>query len=119
MRPALPDPRPLLIAIMGPTASGKSAVAEAVAECVGLQLVSADAFMVYRGFDIGTNKPTEKERYALLDIVDPSAEFGVGEWVRRACEVLEEVWGLAPARRGELPAREPVRGALDKARPVR
>lgn len=77
---------------MGPTASGKSLVAEAIADRLGLQLVSADAFMVYRGFDIGTNKPTRND-YELIDILDPEEEFGVGEWIRRTCAVLEGLWG--------------------------
>jgi tRNA dimethylallyltransferase len=72
---------------MGPTASGKSEVAEEIADRLGLQLISADAFMVYRGFDIGTNKPQRKD-YELVDILDPHEEFGVGEFVRRTTEIL-------------------------------
>ncbi len=87
----LTDEHPMLIAIMGPTASGKSAVAEAIADRLGLQLVSADAFMVYRGFDIGTNKPKRKD-YELIDIIDPHEEFGVGEWVRLATTELDHLW---------------------------
>jgi tRNA dimethylallyltransferase len=90
----------LLIAIMGPTASGKSDVAEHIADRLGLQLVSADAFMVYRGFDIGTNKPKRKD-YELVDILDPHEEFGVGEFVRRTNDIL---WSLSP----EFPS--PLRG---------
>ena len=77
---------------MGPTGSGKSAVAEEIAARTGAQLVSADAFMVYRGFDIGTNKPADRSRYELIDIVDPDEGFGVGRWVSLAAEVLGKTW---------------------------
>ncbi len=77
---------------MGPTASGKSEVAELLADRLGLQLVNADAFMVYRGLDIGTNKPARKAEYELIDIVGPDEEFGVGEYVRRAADLLERLF---------------------------
>ena len=78
---------------MGPTGSGKSVVAEALAKELDLQLVSADAFMVYRGLDIGTNKPADTGKYELIDIVGPGDGFGVGEWVRLAQTVLQKLWG--------------------------
>ncbi|HXH60285.1 MAG TPA: (d)CMP kinase, partial [Fimbriimonadaceae bacterium] len=89
----------MLIAVMGPTASGKSAVAEHVARDLDYQLINADALMVYRGLDIGTNKPQNKEDYELLDLVEPQEEFGVGEWVLRAVEVLNRLWS---ERRGAV-----------------
>lgn len=70
-----------LIAVMGPTASGKSVVAETLAEELSAKLLNADAFHVYRGFDVGTNKPAEKDRYRLLDLKDPNELFGLGEWI--------------------------------------
>lgn len=82
----------MLVAIMGPTGSGKSVVAEAVAERFGLQLISADAFMVYKGLDIGTNKPRHSGKYKLIDIIEPADEFGVGEWVQLAQSTLAELW---------------------------
>lgn len=78
----------MLIAIMGPTASGKSSLAEWVAEEWDLPLISADAFMVYRGLDIGTNKPADRTRYSLLDVADPREQFGLGEWLRRVSAEL-------------------------------
>lgn len=81
---------PKLIAIMGPTGSGKSTVAEALARQFDAQLINADAFMVYRGFDIGTNKPTDRTRYELLDIRDPEEQFGVGEWISCSLPILEQ-----------------------------
>jgi tRNA dimethylallyltransferase len=65
--------------IVGPTASGKSALAHALARRLDAGLISADAFMVYRGMDIGTAKPTAEERAGLsylgLDLVEASASF--------------------------------------------
>lgn len=75
------------IALLGPTASGKSAVALAVAERnPSLELVSIDAMQVYRSLDIGTAKPSADEqarvRHHLIDIVDPSEEFTVARFQR-------------------------------------
>lgn len=73
---------------MGPTASGKSSFAEALAERLDAQLLNGDAFQVYRGFDIGTAKPLSRERYALIDLKDPEESFGVGEWIEAALAYL-------------------------------
>lgn len=81
-----------LTAIMGPTGSGKSALAELLAEQTGAQLISADAFQVYRGFDIGTNKPSDASKYELIDIREPTESYGAGEFVRDALEVLTRCW---------------------------
>src|SRR5271165_7127776 len=75
---------PRLIAVMGPTASGKTDVAEAIADALDAQLINADAFQVYRGMDIGTAKPRAKGRYRLLDLKAPNEGFGVGEFVQLA-----------------------------------
>jgi len=83
---------PWLLAVYGPTASGKSALAEAVASRYDAQLVNADAFQVYRGLDIGTAKPERKSRYALLDLVEPDEEFSVVQWVTAAQTVLAQAW---------------------------
>jgi len=83
---------PALVAVMGPTASGKTELAEALAELLNAQLVNADAFQIYRGMDIGTAKPASKERYQLLDIRNPSESFGVGEYVSLAQDVLQACW---------------------------
>jgi tRNA dimethylallyltransferase len=84
--------RPFLLAVMGPTASGKSALAEALADQYDAQLINADAFQVYRGMDIGTAKPKNTERYKLIDIKNPDESFGVGEFVRLAQEILQDLW---------------------------
>lgn len=84
--------KPFLAAVMGPTASGKSAAAEAMAEATGARLINADAFQVYRGFDIGTSKPDRPERYALIDVLDPHEQGGAGWWVKLALAELEDAY---------------------------
>jgi tRNA dimethylallyltransferase len=83
---------PVLIAVMGPTATGKTDLAESIAEEIDAQLINADAFQAYRGMDIGTAKPDHRERYRLLDIKDPNEGYGVGEFCARAQEILNELW---------------------------
>jgi tRNA dimethylallyltransferase len=73
------------VAVVGPTASGKSAVAIAAAEQLGdVELVSVDSMQVYRGMDVGTAKPTPAERarvrHHLLDVVDPTHDHTVAEF---------------------------------------
>lgn len=86
------DTRPFPV-ICGPTASGKSALAVAMAELlrargVGAEIVTADAFQVYRGMDIGTAKPSEAERrgvpHHLVDIAEPTERFTVDQWLDAA-----------------------------------
>jgi tRNA dimethylallyltransferase len=77
----------LRVAVIGPTASGKSAVAMAVARRVpSTELVSVDAMQVYRGMDVGTAKPSAAERgevrHHLVDLVEPSDDFTVAEFQR-------------------------------------
>ena len=93
------------VALVGPTASGKSALAHEVAlESVGnVELLSVDAMGVYRGMDLGTAKPTRKERdevaYHLLDLVGPTEEFTVAQFQR---EAKQAVTGIADAGHGAL-----------------
>lgn len=86
---AIPSPIPNLIAVMGPTCSGKSNFAEALSAKLGAQLVNADAFQVYRHFDIGTNKPKNRKPYELLDICDPHEQFSVGEFAQQVSPILQ------------------------------
>lgn len=90
----LPEPpsatTPYLIGILGPTGSGKSAVAEWISDHYGFGLLNADAFQMYRGFNIGTNKPDQADRYALMDQLDPDAFYGVGQYVQEASAWLRE-----------------------------
>lgn len=84
------------VAIVGPTASGKSAVAMEVARALGdVEIVSLDSMQVYRGLDIGTAKPTPAERaevrHHLLDLVEIEDEFSVAELERAARVALEDI----------------------------
>ncbi|MBV6456991.1 MAG: tRNA dimethylallyltransferase [Fimbriimonadaceae bacterium] len=81
---------PRLVAVLGPTGSGKTEFAEALADRTGAVLVNADAFQVYCGLDIGTSKPADRARYELLDILEPWQSFGVGEYVRLAAAAISK-----------------------------
>lgn len=93
--------RPAL-AVVGPTASGKSALALALAERFGGEIVSCDSMQVYRGMDIGTAKPTAGERgrvpHHLIDILDPDEPFSAADYGEEAASVAEAVLS-----RGRLP----------------
>jgi tRNA dimethylallyltransferase len=84
--------QPPILVILGPTASGKSALALAVAEQIHGEILSVDSMQIYRAMDIGTAKPSfsEQERipHHLLDIVDPSDPFTVAKFVELADEVI-------------------------------
>ncbi len=83
---------PFLLALMGPTASGKSDTAEQLAGRFNAQLLNADAFQVYRGLDVGTGKPHDVSRYKLLDIAEPWEQFGLGAWIQLASKDLQSAW---------------------------
>ena len=91
-----------LVAIVGPTASGKSALAVELARNWNGEVLACDSTQVYRGFDIGTAKPTAQERggipHHLLDLVDPGFPFTAGEYRARALAVLDDL-----RQRGRLP----------------
>ncbi len=86
------------VALVGPTASGKSALAHAVAfhQHDAVEILAVDAMTVYRGMDLGTAKPTRAERsevnYHLLDLVEPSEEFTVAQYQRAARDAAADVW---------------------------
>jgi tRNA dimethylallyltransferase len=84
-----------VIAIVGPTASGKSALAIRVAERLGGEIVSADSRQVYRGMDIGTAKPTAEERaripHHLIDVVDPGERYDVLRYQRDGQLALTQI----------------------------
>lgn len=90
-------PPPVALAVLGATATGKSALAMAAAEALGGELVNADALQVYRGFDVGTAKPTAEERrrvpHHLLDLLEPHETFSAGEFARRARAAIDEIRG--------------------------
>jgi tRNA dimethylallyltransferase len=86
---------PVLIALVGPTASGKSALALRLALADGGEIVSCDSLQVYRGFDVGSAKPTVEERrrvpHHLVDVVDPDEPFSAAEYARRGRAVLTSI----------------------------
>lgn len=82
-----------MLAILGPTASGKTSLAIEVALRLGAEIISADSMQVYRDMNIGTAKPTLIERrgvvHHLIDVVDPEEEFSVAEYRRLGRAVIE------------------------------
>lgn len=83
---------PLLIAVVGPTAAGKSALALRLALAHGGEIVSCDSLQVYRGLDVGSAKPTAEERrqvpHHLVDVVDPDEAFSAADYARRGRATL-------------------------------
>jgi tRNA dimethylallyltransferase len=86
---------PLLVVVLGPTASGKTALALAIARRFGGEIVNCDSVALYREFDIGTAKPSAAERaeipHHLLDYVDALAVVSAGEYARQARRILREI----------------------------
>ncbi|MCE5200601.1 MAG: tRNA (adenosine(37)-N6)-dimethylallyltransferase MiaA [Armatimonadota bacterium] len=84
-----------VIAIVGPTAVGKTAVAVELVGLLGGEIVSADSMAVYKGMDIGTAKPTfeeqERAKFHLIDVADPAEPFSVGEFQRLAHDVIDDI----------------------------
>ena len=95
-------PPPTLLVIFGPTGAGKSDVAHLAARRLGGEIVSADAFAVYRGLDVGTDKPSPERRrdvpYHLVDVAEPEESFSAGRWAQAARDAVEDI-----VRRGRLP----------------
>jgi tRNA dimethylallyltransferase len=93
---------PLLVAVLGPTGSGKTQLALVLAERFGGEIVNCDSVAMYREFEIGTAKPGPDERrrapHQLFDFVDPTGYITAGEYARQARQVLEEI-----RSRGRLP----------------
>lgn len=94
--------KPLVVALMGPTASGKTAAALEIARHIPSEIISVDSALVYRGMDIGTAKPTAEERatvpHHLIDILDPAESYSAMQFRSDALHLIEEI--LA---RGKLP----------------
>jgi tRNA dimethylallyltransferase len=87
--------RATVVAVVGPTATGKSALAIALAQCCGGEVINCDSTAVYRGFDIGTDKvPVDQRRgvpHHLVDSVDPRDTYSAARYARDAAEVVEGV----------------------------
>ena len=94
--------RPAWIGLAGPTASGKSAIALALAERVPLEIVSVDSALVYRGLDIGSAKPSAAERSAvphhLIDLIDPREAYSAAQFAADATRLVAAI-----NARGKLP----------------
>jgi tRNA dimethylallyltransferase len=86
---------PVLLAILGPTASGKTALSLRLAEQFGGEIVSCDSAAVYRNLEIGTAKPSKQERarvpHYLIDVADPSQDFTAGDYSRMARAAIAEI----------------------------
>ena len=91
-----------IFAVVGPTASGKSALALALAERLGGEIVSCDSMQLYRGMDVGTAKPSAEEqarvRHHLIDVVDPACNFSSADYVQAAKAAISDI-----TARGKLP----------------
>ena len=94
--------KPNILVICGPTASGKTALAVALAQRLNGEVVSADSMQVYRGMDIGTAKPTAEEMggvpHHMLDVADPWENYSVARYVQDAVPVVDDI-----LERGKLP----------------
>ena len=95
-------PRPELIAIVGPTASGKSALALEIARKFDGEIIAADSRTVYKGMDVGTAKPTSNDRQKVphwgLDLVEPGKRYSAFEFQRYAKAKIKDI-----QKRGKLP----------------
>ena len=93
---------PRLVAILGPTATGKSALGVALSQRLNGEVVSCDSTAIYRGFDIGTDKVPECERggipHHMVDVAEPTEEYSAARYAREAAAVIRDV-----TARGRLP----------------
>ena len=94
--------KPTVIALVGPTGSGKTKTAIRLCEALNAEIVSMDSMQIYRGMDIGTAKPTAKELasavHHMIDIVDPDCLYTVSMYREQAGAVIDDILS-----RGKLP----------------
>lgn len=94
--------KPRVIAVVGPTASGKTALAIELAKIYDGEIISCDSMQIYRGMDIGTAKPTEEEKcgipHYIIDIIEPSESFSAADYGARARIICDDI-----IARGKLP----------------
>jgi tRNA dimethylallyltransferase len=94
--------KPVAVAVLGPTATGKSALALAIAERYGGEIINCDSTAVYRGFDIGTDKIAAADRrgipHHLIDVAEPTDDYTAAQYARDAAAVIRDVHA-----RGRLP----------------
>jgi len=95
-------PNPHAIFLMGPTASGKTALSVRLAQELNGEIISVDSALVFKGMDIGTAKPTQEERggvpHHLIDILDPADSFSTGQFRKQALHLMGDIVG-----RGKIP----------------
>ncbi|NOR79645.1 MAG: tRNA (adenosine(37)-N6)-dimethylallyltransferase MiaA, partial [Methyloprofundus sp.] len=93
---------PPAIFLMGPTASGKTALSVKLAQQLNAEIISVDSALVFKGMDIGTAKPGLEERagipHHLIDILDPAQSFSTGAFRNRALDLMADI-----AARGKVP----------------
>jgi tRNA dimethylallyltransferase len=93
----LPSNKNPLVFLVGPTGVGKSAVALRLAEALDGEIISCDSMQVYRGFDIGTDKPTAADRtrvpHHLVDVVEAGSQFNAADFASRAVEAIAQIRG--------------------------
>lgn len=89
------EQRDNMICIVGPTASGKTALSVRLAQALGGEIVSFDSMQVYRRMDIGTAKPTPEERcgvpHHMLDVADPAENYSVSRYVQEADACVQDI----------------------------
>ena len=94
--------KPKILAIAGPTASGKSALAVTLAQMLGGEIISCDSMQIYRRMDIGTAKPSAEELarvpHRMIDVVEPDSDFSCADYVKMAKREVDDV-----LREGRLP----------------
>jgi tRNA dimethylallyltransferase len=94
--------KPVVVAIVGPTASGKTGLSLAIAEELNAEIIACDSRTVYRHFDIGTAKPSPQEqariRHHLLDVAEPDENFTAANFAEQGARAIEEI-----GARGRLP----------------
>jgi len=94
--------KPHAIFLMGPTASGKTALSVQLAQTLNGEIISVDSALVFKGMDIGTAKPTQEERggipHHLIDILDPAESFSTGQFRRQALNIMGDI-----TSRGKIP----------------
>ncbi len=93
---------PPVIFLMGPTASGKTALSVQLAQTLNGEIISVDSALVFKGMDIGTAKPTLAERggipHHLIDIIDPAESYSTGQFRKQALALMDDI-----SRRGKMP----------------
>jgi len=89
------SPKPACLCLAGPTASGKTAAALAIAQALPVEIVSVDSALVYRGMDIGTAKPGAAERaqvpHHLIDIIEPTQAYSAAQFVADATRLIADI----------------------------